>query len=48
MQNTLDEIFANGFPAEELNVFAAHGVSPTEILGLLTALDFSGGPTSLD
>jgi hypothetical protein len=48
VQNFLQSVLTNGFPQDELNIFAQLGVSPNDILSELLGLDLSQVPTSLD
>jgi hypothetical protein len=48
VQNFLQSVLRNGFPQEELDIFAQLGASPDHMLSLLLGLDLSQVPTSLD
>jgi hypothetical protein len=47
IQNFIHSLVTNGFPAVELGVFGALGVSPDDVLADILASDFSGAPLSL-
>jgi lambda repressor-like predicted transcriptional regulator len=48
IQNFLNSVLTTGFPPDELTVFNELGISPSEILAILMALDPTDVPTSLD